>query len=171
MLMGLEELDKDGDEIERIATLLQSRLNIPKPNIIQSIRMGAVKGKAPRPILVTFANFPQKLLVWYKKSQLNKDQPQKLWLQEDLPKPLRTELNALLKVQRKAKSLPKKYPDVKIKDYQIKVNGRFYKASELDQLPQDLQPFRTSHAPIGRSSGVLRPGFPFVESPYQQIQD
>lgn len=90
-------------------------------------------------MLITFANFPQKLTVWFKKSALNKDQSQKLWLQEDLPKTLRTELNALLKVQRRAKALPEKYPDVKIKDYKIRIQGIFYKASELDQLPNDLQ--------------------------------
>lgn len=140
MLMGLEESDNDVDEKEHIATLLQKRLSIPKPAITLSVRMGATKGKAPRPVLITFSNFPQKLSVWYKKSQLNKDQPQKLWLQEDIPKALRADLNALLKVQRKAKSLPEKYPDVKIKDYKIRINGNFYKAGELDRLPQELQP-------------------------------
>lgn len=106
MLMGLDEPDNDDDEIESIASLLQIRLGIPKPTIIQSVRMGTVKGKSPRPIRITFANFPQKLAVWYKKSKLNKNQPQKLWLQGDLPKPLPAELNVLLKVLKKAKSLP-----------------------------------------------------------------
>lgn len=63
MLMGLEESGEEGDESGAVATLLQNRLNIPKPAITMSIRMGATKGKNPRPILITFANFPQKLSV------------------------------------------------------------------------------------------------------------
>lgn len=83
--------------------------------------MGASAGKFPRPILITFKDMGQPLQVWYKKGDLNKDQTQKLWLQEDLPRPLRNELNALLKVQKKAKSLPEKYTEVKIKDFRIKI--------------------------------------------------
>lgn len=123
--MGFEESQEGTEEKDTIATLLQNRLGIPKPNIAITYRMGAEQGKAPRPLLIVFSNRPHKLAVWYKKANLNNDQPQKLWLQEDLPKPLRTELNALLKVQKKAKSLPKKYSDVKIKDFRIIIKGWF----------------------------------------------
>lgn len=140
MLMGLEEPKELGDEKDNIATLLHNRLGITKPKIIMTYRMGQTAGKSPRPILITFANFPQKLSVWYKKGNLNKDQETKLWLQEDLPKPLRAELNTLLKVQKKAKSMPKKYPDVKIKEFKIRIQGRLYGADELEKLPDDLQP-------------------------------
>lgn len=139
MLMGLQEPENGVEDKDTIATLLQNRLSIPKPAIELAYRVGTEPGRGPRPILITFADFPQKLTVWYKKSVLNKDQSQKLWLQEDLPKPLWTELNALLKVQKRAKALPEKYPDVKIKDFQIRIQGRFYNANELEQLPQDLQ--------------------------------
>lgn len=139
MLMGLPEPEEEGDEKDSIAKLLQERLGISKPAIELAYRVGTDSGRGPRPILITFSNFPQKLAVWYKKSGFNKDQNQKLWLQEDLPKPLRTELNSLLKVQKRAKAMPEKYPDVKIKDFQIRVQGKFYKASELEQLPRDLQ--------------------------------
>lgn len=160
MLMGVEE-PKEGEEDEKskVSDLLQNRLSIPRPKIERAVRMGASVGKYPRPILVSFKHIDQRFQVWYKKGELNKDQTHKLWLQEDLPKPLRNELNTLLKVQKRAKLLPEKYPDVKIKDFRIKIQGRFYRASELEHLPDDLKPSRSTtpqneHAVVffGRSS-------------------
>lgn len=144
MLMGVEEPAEGEDERIKVSELLQNRLGIPKPKFEMAVRMGASAAKYPRPILLSFKNMGQRLQVWYKKGELNKDQTQKLWLQEDLPKPLRNELNMLLKVQKKAKSLPDKYPDVKIKDFRIRIQGSFYSASDLEQLPDDLKPSRTA---------------------------
>lgn len=164
MLMGLEENEKGTDEKDRVATLFQNRLGIPKPAIEKAYRVGTSQGRGPRPVLITFSDYPQKLAVWYKKGNMNKDQDQKLWLQEDIPKALRTELNALLKVQKRAKSLPEKYPDVQVKDYRIRIQGNFYKASELDKLPSDLQP--SAIAPDGGSCGLLRSSLSSVKPPY-----
>lgn len=139
MLMGLKEPETETEEKESIAIILMNRLSIPKPSIEMEYRVGTNQGKGPRPVLITFSTFSQKLAVWYKKSEINKNQEVKLWLQEDLPKPLRTELSALLRIQKRAKALPDKYPDVKIKDFRIQIQGKYYKACELDQLPSDLQ--------------------------------
>lgn len=137
----LEEI-KDGeseDEQSKVATTLQKRLQIPLPKIEISYRMGANLGKSPRPIHITFTTLPQRHKVWSKKSQLNKDQTDKLWLQEDLPKSLRSDLNALLKIQKRAKSLKDRYPDVKIKDFKIRLNGIFYDAQNLHLIPDELK--------------------------------
>lgn len=139
MLMGLEEAE-EGEEVKsKIVTVLQTRLHIPPPKIEIAYRMGASRGKNPRPILITFATLPQRHTVWYKKGDINKDQTQKLWLQEDLPKPLRDDLSALLKIQKRAKSLSTKYPDVKIKDFKIRINGLFYDARNLHLIPEELK--------------------------------
>lgn len=144
MLMGMEEPKEGDDEKSKVSDLLYNRLGVPKPKIEMATRLGASTGKYPRPILITFKHIDQRFQVWYKKGDLNKNQTQKMWLQEDLPKPLRNELNALQKVQKKAKSLQDKYPEVKIKDFRIKIQGQFYSAKDLEQLPDDLKPSRNS---------------------------
>lgn len=144
MLIGVEETQEGEDEKVKISELLQTRLHIPKPKIEMVTRMGTATGKNPRPALITFAHIDQRYSVWYKKSQINKDQTQKIWVQEDLPKKLRTELNALLKVHKKAKSMQDKYPDAKIKDFKIRIQGRYYEAQDLELLPDDLKPSRTT---------------------------
>lgn len=144
MLLGVEECKEGEDDKTKVTEILQSRLNIPRIKLEMVVRMGASTGKQPRPILMTFSNLPQRFQVWYKKGELNKDQEQKLWLQEDFPKPLRNEMNALLKIQKKAKSIPDKYPDVKIKDFKIKIQGRFFSAQQLESLPDDLKPSRNA---------------------------
>lgn len=140
ILMGLEESEEEGDERSSIATTLQQRLKIPAPKIEMTYRIGATKGKSPRPVLIRFATMPQRHKVWYKKGEINKDQDNKLWLQEDLPKALRDDLNVLQKIQKCAKSLENKYPDVKIKDFQLKIEGKLYSAKELHLLPDELKP-------------------------------
>lgn len=88
MLMGVGESEEGEDERSKIGDLLQSRQGISKPKIEMAVRMGTTVGKFPRPILISFKHMEQRLQVWYKKGDLNKDQTQKLWLQEDLPKQL-----------------------------------------------------------------------------------
>lgn len=144
MLVGVEEVQEGEDEKVKISELLQTRLNIPKPKLEMVTRMGAAGGNNPRPALITFAHIDQRYNVWYKKSQINKDQTQKIWVQEDLPKKLRTELSALLKIQKRAKAMQDKYPDTKIKDFKIRIQGRYYEAQELELLPDDLKPSRTT---------------------------
>lgn len=60
-------------------------------------------------------------------------------MQEDLSPELRWELNILLKVLRKAKSMPDVYPNVRIKNYKIILNGTPYGVADMDDLPQELQ--------------------------------
>lgn len=139
MLMGLEE-PKDGeDEQTKVATLLKNRLGIPLPKIDMVYRIGDTTGKNPRPVLITFPNLTHRFAVWNKKGKLNKDQEQKLWLQEDYPKPLREEFNALIKIQRRAKALGDKYPNVRIKGFKIRINGRYYGVEDICHLPDDLR--------------------------------
>lgn len=144
MLMGVEEPKEEEDDKITVPDLLQKRLNIPRIKIDMAIRMGTSPGKYPRPILISFKHMSQRFQVWYKKGELNKDQEVKLWLQEDLPKSLRNELNILLRVQKKAKTLADKYPDVKIKDLRIRVQGNFYSVKDLELLPDDLKPSKSS---------------------------
>lgn len=40
-----------------------------------------------------------------------------------------------MKVQKKAKTMPEKYTDVRIKDFRIKILGRYYNTKELEQRP------------------------------------
>lgn len=95
--MSLEE-SKDGEqETDKLTTLLPKR---PKPKIDMTYRAageggggGLNIGKTLTPALINFANLPQKFAVWNMQVNISKEQTQKLWLQEDLPKRLRAELS------------------------------------------------------------------------------
>lgn len=144
-MMGIEEIKEGEDEKTKIGEILQKRLGIPRPKIEMVVQMGSTDSKTPRPALVTFAHIDQRFQVWYKKSEINKDQTTKIWVQEDLPKMLRNELGASLKVQKKARSLPNKYTDIKIiKDFKIRIQGQYYSAKELELLPDALKPSKTT---------------------------
>lgn len=45
-----------------------------------------------------------------------------------------------MKVQKKANSLADKYPDVKIKDFKIRIQGQFFSAHQLESIPYELRP-------------------------------
>lgn len=140
ILLGLAEPAEEGDEKENILSVLQNRLSIVAPKIESVYRLG-VKGEGKRtsPVMLSFSKWSSRSTVWFAKGKLNEDQEVKLRLQEDLPLELRWELNILLKILRKAKSMPKVYPNVKIKNYKIIINGTSYGVADQDSLPQDLQ--------------------------------
>lgn len=139
ILMGLQESTEEEDEKERVVTLLMNWLSIPKPKIDVVYRLGTQKdGQCPRPLMIIFSKFYSRKSVWFAKSKLNVDQEDKLWIQEDLPPQLRWELSVLLKIQRKAKSMPETYHNVRIKDYRITINEVSYGVEDEDILPQDL---------------------------------
>lgn len=144
ILLGLQEAEEEGDEKERVSTLLKNRLSIPTPKIDSVYRLGVKsesEGKRPRPVMISFSKWYSRCAVWFAKGKLNKDQDDKLRLQEDLPTELRWELNILLKILRQAKSMPEAYPKVRIKDYKIIMNGVAYGVEDQDILPPDLQLF------------------------------
>lgn len=141
ILMGLEEQEEEGDEQDRVVSLLKDRVGIQKPKVDVVYRLGATKGgRRPRPVMITFSRLAGRKAVWYAKSRLNEEQEQKLRLQEDIPQELRWELNFLLKILRHAKSKPESYPNVKIKDYKLIINGYAYGVDDEDILPDDLHP-------------------------------
>lgn len=140
ILLGLEEPADDADEEVTISTLLQTRLSIPAPKFDSVFRLGVKgEGKRPRPVMLSFSKWSRRCSVWFAKSKINEGQEKKLRLQEDLPLELRWELSTLLKILRKAKSMPETYPDARIKDYKLTINGYSYGIKDLDILPQDLQ--------------------------------
>lgn len=143
ILMGLPELqeeEEEGDESVRVTTLLKERLSLTYLKIDAVYRLGVRgKGKRPRPIMMMFSKFSRRKAVWFSKSKLNEDQDLKLRIQEDLPPQLRWEMNFLLKIQRQAKSKPETYPNVRIKDYKIILNGTSYGIEDEHLLPQDLR--------------------------------
>lgn len=140
ILMGLPEQPQEEDEKERVAKIFKDRLSVQKPKIDDVYRLGKrSEGKRPRPIMISFSRIAGRKSVWYNKSKLNEDQEIKLRLQEDLPPELRWELSMLLKIQRQAKSLPELYPEVRIKDFKIIINGYADGVDDEDILPEDLR--------------------------------
>lgn len=141
ILLGLAEPTEEGDEKDNVSSVLQNRLSIAAPKIDSVYRLGKkAEGKRPRPVMITFSKWYSRCNVWFAKSKINEGQDNKMRLQEDLPPQLRWELSILLKILRQAKSMPEAYPNARIKDSQIIINGTSYGVEDLDILPQDLQP-------------------------------
>lgn len=140
ILLGLEEPQEEEDEKENVSKVLRERLSVTYLKIDVVYRLGK-KGSAkrPRPIMIVFSRLASRKAVWYSKGKLNEGQETKLRLQEDLPPQLRWELSILLKILRKAKSLPQLYPEARIKDYKIIINGMAYGVEDEDILPEDLR--------------------------------
>lgn len=140
LLMGVPEEEEDGSERTKVMGLLKTRLKINNPGLSAVYRMGARGGKSPRPFMLTFYSVPQRNAVWYSKASINKDQDLKLWVQDDLPREIRSEINALLKVYRYAKTIQGEFPNIKIKDFKLQVKGQFYRSTELEALPYSIRP-------------------------------
>lgn len=91
--------------------------------------------------MVKFATPTDRLKVWQAKKHLQRAPGGKIWIQEDMPRCLKEDLRILLRVARYAESLRKdEYNGVRVKNYQLLLQGKCYDASELENLPLELRP-------------------------------
>lgn len=139
---GVQENNRVPD-VAKIRNICSSSLKINNLSIQTADRLGAKARSSarPRPILVRFNTLPDRNRVWRAKKKLQQGPERNIWVQEDMPRSLREDLRALLKVAKHAESLGKEeYKFIRVQDFRLTLNNKSYGPSELEQLPHDLRP-------------------------------
>lgn len=140
IIMGLQEAADGGSDRELVNTLFKDNLGISNVDMESLYRLGKPGGTGPRPIMVKFHRLPDRHRVWFSKSKLKNDHSPKIWLQEDLPKPIKTAQRALYQAFKKAKSMPDTFRSVQLKGTKLILNGTAYGEKDMEALPPALQP-------------------------------
>lgn len=93
-----------------------------------------------RPIIVTFNNLSQRNKIWRTRAKINNENSDPIVrIQADLPKVLREGVQALYKVKNAASKI-EEFQSVKVRDYQLEVNGKTYQITDLESLPEPIRP-------------------------------
>lgn len=90
--------------------------------------------------MVKFHRLPDRHRVWFSKSKLKQDKTRKIWLQEDLPKPMKTAQRSLYQAFKKAKSMPDSFKTVQLRGTKLILDGRAYGEKDMETLPPALHP-------------------------------
>lgn len=140
IVMGLHEAQEGDSDRELIISLFKNRMGITGLRIDSVYRLGKPGGSGPRPVLVRFPWHSDRKKVWYAKSKLKSDESPKIWLQEDLPKPIKVAQRTLYQAFKKAKSMPDKFQSVQLKGTKLILDGKAYGQEDMKALPTALQP-------------------------------
>lgn len=139
ILVGLRE-DKAKDNMDLAKSFFKDRMATPDIELRTVYRLGKPKGKSPRLLLVKFANMMHRNKIWFAKSKITPEEGNKIWIQEDLPKPLKNVHRTLYRVLKKARSFEGRFPDAQIKGQSLFIDGKPYSVDELEGLPDVLRP-------------------------------
>lgn len=139
ILVGLKE-EKDIDDMVTAKSFFKDRMAIPDVELKVVYRLGKQRGNAPRLLLVKFANIVHRNKVWFAKSNISPKEGEKVWIQEDLPKPLKNVHRTLYRVLKKARSLGDRFPNAQIRGQTLLIDGTPYSIEELETLPEVLRP-------------------------------
>lgn len=139
ILMGLQE-SQEGDDLAMVKTLFKDCLGVSGVDIETLYRLGKPGGKSSRPIMIKFHRLPDRNRVWFSKSKLKDHQARKIWLQEDLPKPIKTAQRTLYQAFKKAKSMPGQFSSVQLKGTKLIIDGKAYGEGDMETLPPALHP-------------------------------
>lgn len=152
-IFGLPEGNTQENDSLLATTFFDERMGLKDLSIKTVYRLGNSprRGKMPRPLVVQFYQIKDKWAVWKRKSSIKYVPNCPIWLQEDLPKQL-WEVNRILQsIAKTAKAFPDRFSGIKVKDYQLTINGNKYDAKHTHLLPPELRPWavyapRTSEA-------------------------
>lgn len=144
IIVGLPEGEDEEADLKAAKDLFTSRMGLSNINLDQIIRLGK-QGDVPiRPALVTFQFLSHRNKVWYAKSKLKQDsdsdQGHKIWLQEDVPKPIKIAQKALYQTFRRAKSMKDTFKSVQLRGTKLIIDGEAYSHTDMGKLPTSLQP-------------------------------
>lgn len=146
IIEGLAESEADpvpdDEAMETVKSFLLQTLKLKDLDIDSAYRLGKFRegSKFPRAVVVKFLWPREREAVWKARSILAKNREMKIFIKEDLPPKLRTQLTALQKVAQVAKRYPNTYKNVIVRDFMIQVNGFTYSADQLESLPMKLRP-------------------------------
>lgn len=138
IFVGLAENESRADS-DIVKDFLTKGLNFKDADIISAYRLGKSVGHKPRPILARFAHMGQRNRVWFSKASI-KQEEDRVWIQEDLPKLMKNSYRSLYKVLKKAKSLGDRFPGAQIIGQSIVIDDKSYRVEDLESLPDILRP-------------------------------
>lgn len=163
LIFGLADSNSSDNDLKDAISFFKNRMGITGLKINATYRLGSFRQGSfhPRPLVIKFGDIKDRWRVWNNKSRIKlvKDHPVRI--QEDLPKQLREDTRVLQRIAREAMKSPEVYKDVRVKDYNIFINGKKYGIGELRNLPTELHPesvytprsgdavvFFTKHSPL-----------------------
>lgn len=145
VIIGLDEegVEEDKSPLTSARDFVSKTLGIKNVRIDMAQRLGPApqEGSAyVRPVLIRFPFIADRFKVWKQRTPItSEDGSRTIRIHQDLPKQLREDSQILHRVLKAASSHPK-YKFAKIRDYQIRVNGRHYSPNQLERLPKPLRP-------------------------------
>lgn len=120
IIIGLRPPKQDsGSEVDLAQSFFANRMGLTGVEVDVAYRLGRPGGAGPRPLLVKFTRMAHRNKVWFAKSTIAQDKNSKVWIQEDLPKPVKNIHRTLYRILRAAKSMGDRFHDVQIKGKSI----------------------------------------------------
>lgn len=144
IVMGLSEEGNEESDLKAAKDLFTQKMGLSNIDLDQIVRLGKEGGAAPRPALVTFQFLSQRNKAWFAKSKLKKiseeDHSKQIWLQEDVPKPIKIAQKALYQTFKRAKSMKDTFTSVQLKGTKLIIDGNAYSHLDMENLPPPLRP-------------------------------
>lgn len=140
IIVGLQEASGEESDSGLVKSLFSQTLGVSGAKTVDLIRLGKPGGTGPRPLLVKFASWADRKRVWYAKSKLKDSHSRKIWLQEDMPKPMKEAQRSLYHSFKKAKSMPDSFRSVQLRGTKLIIDGESYGEKDLNLLPLALRP-------------------------------
>lgn len=140
IIVGLQEAEEETEDLNLVKSLFAKTLKITDVKIAEVIRLGKPGGTGPRPLLVKFMKWAARKKVWFAKSKLKDYQLSKVWLQEDMPKPMKDAQRVLYHTFKKAKSMTSEFKSVQLKGTKLIIDGNAFGEQDLEALPPALRP-------------------------------
>lgn len=144
IVLGLaEEFSSEADR-RSLLSFFRERMDLYNIVIKGTYRLGLLQADriTPRPLVVRFKYIEDRWAVWNRKGSIKKDQDHPIWLQEDLPKKLREDNRVFNRIVKTARQYPNMFQNVRIKDFQLSINGKVYTPDDVHSLPPELKPER-----------------------------
>lgn len=143
LIFGLPEESSSHADTRAVLAFFAQRMNLPHITVYETFRLGQILNhhqNTPRPLVVRFQNIQDRWAVWNRKGAILKVDNLPIWIHEDLPKKLREENRVFNRIARTARQKPDTYRDVRVKDFQLSINGITYSQDGINMLPEELSP-------------------------------
>lgn len=128
--------------VKKVRTFCQNILGHSNIDVDTAHRLGVYRKGAslPRPILFRLMRMGERKALWRARSILQHPDNKKFRLREDMPDRLREDQSILLRVLYFAKKAPEKFWAPKVIDFKFHLEGRIFRADELEDLPFSIRP-------------------------------
>lgn len=142
ILRGISESDRDS-AFSQATNFFSSNMKLSGLSIDVAYRLGKPliqDSTYNRPIVVKFSKIADRNKVWKKRKDISQQGKGKsVYIQPDIPKQLREDLQILYRVQNAALKT-NQYRTVEVRNYKLYLDGAEYSAWELEELPPSLRP-------------------------------